>query len=614
MKSYKIDLNKAVNHGLAQKIYNYNNIIDDKIIHNCCTSLYNKQLYDNSSDISNVDFNKNDLYQKNLIDNTSIKTNNSSNVNSTDLNESIDSSIILKKLNNDKDKDIKEQENILTEPYTIKKNTASNTLLSKTKLGLFCECCNMPIPDKINNLISNNKLSKRICKFSFFRSSIKDFCNISPNLYLYLINIFYLIVFLISHLAVFKLIKYFINYRCIKDMVKFCNSIEFNSFYIDKSIMKLCNEYNRSTIKNNFNFNLLNVCLNLEFNIHSILNGLESCFSNNSYLTNNYVYFDNLQNKKFYKYLSLIYSYENIYLLVLYLIFFKLLKNKLQYLELTYVNPSYFSLIIDYSNKSDLSKIIKNCETLNNRDNNKSYNDKLLDISDLFSIKSKYTKITPINVSIVYNINKYLKKVKEINKLEKKIKYLKVIINNIHYMCKENNVSTTQFRNKIKKFIDKQELNIEEIKEYLNKCRNFDVETLTGTIILTFNSVKDKQIYLDIYNNKQENSKFSIIKLISVFRQFKSLDNCVNVSNAPDPYDIVWENLEYDIGLRYKRKLMSYFYAFIIILAAFILVLLINIIQIRYELKKNKMLSYLVSLLITIISSSSSCLLNFTTE
>ena len=169
----------------------------------------------------------------------------------------------------------------------------------------------------------------------------------------------------------------------------------------------------------------------------------------------------------------------------------------------------------------------------------------------------------------------------------------------------------------------------EEQKNLLKKTDNLTRDNFSGAIFIIFNSMKEKDKFLE---NHKKNIIISIIKSIynlkyyicfccinSSKRKQYFLKNKMIIEQAPEPEDIIYENLEFSQIERLFRILLVYIISFIIIAICFFFILYLNKFQIESDKEKNSIvkkygISLSISLIITIINSVFQKLLLFFTK
>ena len=120
----------------------------------------------------------------------------------------------------------------------------------------------------------------------------------------------------------------------------------------------------------------------------------------------------------------------------------------------------------------------------------------------------------------------------------------------------------------IKKLLKIREINQRKLDFLLKNSKILTKNNFSGSIFLTFNTIKQKEDYYSSYPH------YFLDKMISFFRESKYYfcwcwvdENSkkkflrrknIKLYTAAEPEDIIWENIEYDIWFRIKRCLIIY--------------------------------------------------------
>ena len=177
---------------------------------------------------------------------------------------------------------------------------------------------------------------------------------------------------------------------------------------------------------------------------------------------------------------------------------------------------------------------------------------------------------------------------------------------NIHICEKKKKIS------EIKK--EKRELE-NKINELFEERKEITMEKFAGAVIVSFNTIKEKEEFLD----KIPNSLFiHLVKMICKLRYFfcfcciDKIDNSnfvmkhlnINIAEAPNPKDIIFENLEFTQREKFYRVFGINMISLILIGIGFAAILGLQNLQMYVNKKDyNKIIYYLISLSITIVSS-----------
>ena len=158
---------------------------------------------------------------------------------------------------------------------------------------------------------------------------------------------------------------------------------------------------------------------------------------------------------------------------------------------------------------------------------------------------------------------------------------------------------------------EKQKLE-KELEESIKLTEKLTEENFAGIIFITFETMDEQEKFLEPYPKnlimniliKIKDLKYYLCKcLISKEKQKRFfLKKNLEVHVAPEPEDVIYENLQYSSLEKGLRVFLTFFLSFLIIGVCFILILGINNLQIKY--RKNskfnkKVVKYGLSLLIT---------------
>ena len=155
-----------------------------------------------------------------------------------------------------------------------------------------------------------------------------------------------------------------------------------------------------------------------------------------------------------------------------------------------------------------------------------------------------------------------------------------------------------------------------QLKELLKQTNNLSEENFSGVVFITFNTISEVEKFMETYPKNFIMSVFKAIKNLKYFlccccldkskraHFFLNRNNRVNV--APEPEDVIFENLQYSPFRRFLRTLLVYFVSLIMISVCFIIILFLN----DFQFKKTKnnsnklIIKYGIALLINLIISS----------
>ena len=247
-------------------------------------------------------------------------------------------------------------------------------------------------------------------------------------------------------------------------------------------------------------------------------------------------------------------------------------------------------------------------------------------ISEIFLDDKKKYNIQKVNVC--FKINKYIE-------LEEKLEKCDEIINLINspYQKRKNiNVDKSQrlyyysplsdfnihICERSKKLSDviKEKSEIEkQLNQLLEETNEVNMDKFAGAVIVSFNTTREKEEFM----SQIPNTLFlKLLKMISKLRYFlcfcciDKIDNAkfimkhlkIKIEEAPNPEDIIFENLEFTPKEKAYRVVGINMISLILIAIGFAIILGLQDLQIYVNKKDyNKIIYYLISLCITIVSS-----------
>ena len=155
-----------------------------------------------------------------------------------------------------------------------------------------------------------------------------------------------------------------------------------------------------------------------------------------------------------------------------------------------------------------------------------------------------------------------------------------------------------------------------KLKELLKETENLTADNFSGVVFVTFDNIKEQEKFLEPFPKNLIMNIFVSIKNSKYFlcccfidkhkRKRFLLKRNIAVDKAPEPEDVIFENLQYSSLQRFFRMLIIYFISFIIIFICFVVILSLNYLQIKLQRGNSgnkKALKYTVSLLITLVIS-----------
>ena len=260
--------------------------------------------------------------------------------------------------------------------------------------------------------------------------------------------------------------------------------------------------------------------------------------------------------------------------------------------------------------------IEKSSEKLSEIDKFKNY------LKNEICTKENGEKLNVKKINICFNISELMNLQKKVNKIDEKMskirnqpyqilknEKLKLYGDKKRYFgsffdlnCCEKSQSLEELKEK------KNKLN-EEIDKLMEKSKKNSMDYFSGNAIICFDSIKEREDILNI------NSNYLIIYIIKLFIFFffgccieKNkkdkywLRKNIRFQLAPEPEEIIFENLEYSHSLSgYTRIFFAYFLSLILIFICFLIVISLNYLQ-KYTDEKNnfnRIIAYIISFLIT---------------
>ena len=247
-------------------------------------------------------------------------------------------------------------------------------------------------------------------------------------------------------------------------------------------------------------------------------------------------------------------------------------------------------------------------------------------LSEIFLNKEQKFNIKKVNVC--FKINKYIK-------LEEKLEECNEALSLIYtpYQKKKNfGVSKSEriyyyspfsdfdihICEKTKKLSDmnKEKKEIEDkIKELFEETKKVNMEKFAGAVIISFNTIKEKEEFLSYV---PKSLVVQLLKIIGTLRYLfcfcciKKIDNSpiimktmkIKIEEAPDPEDIIFENLEFKPHKKFYRILGINTISILLIAIGFGIILALQNLQIYVNKKNyNRVVYYIISICITIVSS-----------
>ena len=574
---------------------------------------------------------KNDFNLKNLKEYETIKI-----VNNKDNPEKENKTLQIKKNNMNRKKSMLNSTyaflNYLGKRNEAKKHRYANIPLKKVGEKNddteYCSCCGLPVQQ-----------DGYLEKYSYCDST-EEFATNGQAISLYFSFYKYSIFILIIAFILISLPSLIISYKRSDELNKICNKI-FEEKEIEECKIYLDHADNiEDENKSRFNFIVDFSGLNIKNYriIHAILTGNENDDYEKIFVNYNVLNFMGI-----------------LTILLIYFGYLILMYNKKLIPGIDFVSPEIFSIIITgmegfYSflrtktnylsiikeNENDVKKNIKeDMKESSEREliDEKSvsgvkrfeniFKEKLSEI--FFSDKKKYD-IKKVNVC--FKINKYIE-------LQEKLEECEDMENLIHLPYQKNknlgidkskriyyysplNEFNVHICERTKKLSDikKEKSEIQkQINELLQEIEEINMEKFAGALIVSFNTIKEKEEFM----SHIPNSLFiKLLKIIGKLRYFfcfcciDKIDNSkfvmkhmkINIEDAPNPEDIIFENLEFTQQSKVYRVVGINMISLLLIAIGFGIILGFKQLQIIVNKKDyNQIILYIISLCIAIVCS-----------
>ena len=572
---------------------------------------------------------KNEINLKNLKEYESIKINDNK-----DNPDKENKTLQIKKSNLNRKKSVLNSTyaflNYLGKREEAKKHRYANIPLKKvgekngdTKL---CSCCGLPVQQ-----------DGYLEKYNYCDST-EEFATNGQAISLYFSFYKYSIFILIIAFLLISLPSLLISYKRSDELNKICNKIYENKEIEECKIYLDYADNIEDENKSRFNFIVDFSGLNIKNYrvIHAILTGNE-----------NYDYDKIFVNYNILNFMGIL------TILLIYFGYLILMYNKKLIPGIDFVSPEIFSIIITgmegfYSflrTKTNYLSIIKENELKKNmkEEMKESSERELIDeksisgvkrfenifkekLSEIFFSDKKKYDIKKVNVC--FKINKYIE-------LQEKLEECEDMENLIHLPYQKNKNLGIDKPKRIYYYSPLSEFNIhicertkklsdikkekseiqKQINELLQEIEEINMEKFAGALIISFNTMKEKEEFM----SHIPNSLFiKLLKIIGKLRYFfcicciDKIDNSkfvmkymkINIEDAPNPEDIFFENLEFTQQSKIYRVVGINMISILLIAIGFGIILGFKQLQIIVNKKDyNQIILYIISLCIAIVCS-----------
>ena len=497
----------------------------------------------------------------------------------------------------------------------------------------FCKCCGLPCE------------KKGVMEKYSFKDSTEEFIKHGQVISLYFSFYIYSIFILSYAFLSVSLPTLILNYERSSELNKICNQIS-NDFNIDECFIYIDSNDKESSYNSVLDFSGLNI-RNYKI-IHSKLTANKN--ENIDKMMVNY---------------SVLNFICLLTILIFNFGYIILLNNKTYLPDIDVITPRKYSIIITemdgfYSylkekflsdsstnnGEEEIKNVKKRTPTIDLKKssdraslNDKEESDKISgvekfenlfkeSISEIFLDKKQVFNISKVNVC--FKINQYIKqeeKLEKCNEYIEKIESLPYQINkneelglkgeereyfysilsdfNIHWFEKSKKLSDIK---KDKEVVENQ------INNLLLESKKIEMDKFAGTVIISFKTIKEKEEFLSNLPNKFFVQFLNVAGKLRYFFCFcciKKIDNSkfwqknkIQIEEAPEPEDILFENLEFTTMKKTYRVVGMNMISLLLIGIGFGIIFGLQYLQ-NYVSKKKytKFVYYLISLCITIVSS-----------
>ena len=158
--------------------------------------------------------------------------------------------------------------------------------------------------------------------------------------------------------------------------------------------------------------------------------------------------------------------------------------------------------------------------------------------------------------------------------------------------------------------IKKEKVEIEKgIADLMKASEDINQNNFSGVAFISFNTLKEQEDFLSQFPSNIFSYFIKYIKDLKYIFCFccfkKNLKTNLSANKAPEPEDVIYENLEYSYIERNFRTFIVYIISIVLIIICFGIYIGINILQDKINDKAiHKILSYLISLINTCVSSA----------
>jgi hypothetical protein len=286
-----------------------------------------------------------------------------------------------------------------------------------------------------------------------------------------------------------------------------------------------------------------------------------------------------------------------------------------------YITKFFFVIIVDASKlEIDMLSITPSDYALMVTNLPQDIKNKDILISEYLTItKNEIQEIKPCEINITYKISDYIKTKNDFLEIRKKIKQAEL---------KARRDPTVRLVLNIDSLRKKQMELAKTLNNYLADLDNPEKKLFTGIAFVTFNTSAEYEAFLDEFPQSGITYVFLSIQYVLYKclcfnccdkKKIQKLHNklFLGVTPAPEPSDVLWENLEVSFSQRTLRTLLCYFITILFLCASFGICFGLNKIQLGLHKKESAtklFLSLSISVTIFIINFIVEVIVNFLTD
>ena len=484
-----------------------------------------------------------------------------------------------------------------------KRHSSANRPLHKIKSlnqkVKFCPCCNLP--EETIGIIE---------RFNFC-DSIEDFAECGIGTYLYFFYFQYAIVILIITFFMSSLLTIILNEHYTKGLNNICN--QYFLEYGNTKLYPYCKQY--ISIEKGIGFYNNETDWILRYSSDNLKNyrQIYKDFSQNDDVDNVLVNY------------SLLHFFTLITLFVVNLIYIVIVNAKKDQVDIMHTTPHDYTLLCtNLNNTVDSYNKYKNFFINNEEIKDKSEIEKFVYFLKTYVLPNNNETLNIYEINICYKLNEFMETQDKINEIEEQIfkiqhhpKQIKLNDNeenqkkleNMSYysgfLCCKKKISYLKLKTEKRKYEKKLETILKE--KMITSKENF-----AGSVLITFQTIKEKENFYKQFPHSFLEKCFVFIKNLK-FRIFcccmteERLERFhrrkkIKIYLAPDPEDIIWENMEFTSILKIKRGLLIYIISLLLMGISFGIVLALNYLQDDSEKNNwaiNTFMKYGISIIIS---------------